>query len=136
MSYSELAVRVAAAGAASGFVFFAGFQLLLALGAPWGGAAYGGFHEGVLPPRLRIASAASAVVLIVAALVVLGRGGYWGATLPSGIFHWGTWLLVALITLSALANFASSSNWERFLWGPVALLLAFLCLVVLLARSF
>lgn len=136
MSYSELAVRIAAAMAASGFTFFAGFQLLLALGAPWGAAAYGGFHEGVLPPKLRIASVASAVILIVGALLVLGRGGYWGEALPSGIFHWGTWSLVALITLSAFANFASSSNWERFLWAPVALLLSFLCLVVLLARSF
>ena len=136
MSYSELAVRIAAAGASSGFVFFAGFQLLLMLGAPWGDAAYGGFHEGVLPPRPRVASAASAVVLIVAALVVLGHGGYWGATLPSAIFYWGTCSLVAVTTLSALANFASSSKWERFLWAPVALLLAFLCLVVLLAGSF
>lgn len=133
MGYAELAVRIAAAGAAGGFVFFAGFQLLLALGAAWGSAAYGGFHEGVLPPRLRIASAVSAVVLVAAALVVLGHGEYWGASLPSGIFYWGTWLLVALTTLSALANSASSSNWERFLWAPVALLLAFLCLVVLLA---
>ena len=136
MSYSELAVRIAAVMAASGFAFFAGFQILLALGAPWGVAAHGGFHEGVLPPRLRIASAASAVMLIVAALLVIGRGGYWGDTLPSGIFHWGTWSLVALITLSAFANFASSSNWERFLWAPVTLLLSFLCLVVLLTRSF
>jgi hypothetical protein len=30
-------------------------------------------------------------------------------------------------------NFASRSPWERFLWGPVALILAALCLVV--ARS-
>jgi hypothetical protein len=30
-------------------------------------------------------------------------------------------------------NFASSSPWERFLWGPLALLLAALCFVV--ARS-
>ena len=33
----------------------------------------------------------------------------------------------------ALMNFASSSPWERFLWGPLALVLAGLCFV--LARS-
>ena len=86
----------------------------------------------MLPPELRIASAAAAVVLIVAALVVLGRAGYWGATVPFGVFRWGAWVLVGAMTLSALANFASSSGWERFLGGPVALLLALLCLIVAL----
>lgn len=37
--------------------------------------------------------------------------------------------------LSGLANLASSSGWERFLMGPVALLLAFLCLVVALGGA-
>jgi hypothetical protein len=30
-------------------------------------------------------------------------------------------------------NFASHSKWERFLWAPVALILAVLCLVVALS---
>ena len=131
MSFSTVAALIAAAIAATGFVLVAGFQVFLALGASWGRAAWGGTH-GVLPPGLRIASAAAAVVLIVAALVVLGRTGYWGATVPFGIFRWGTWVLVGAMALSALDNFASSSGWERFLMGPVALLLALLCLVVAL----
>lgn len=53
------------------------------------------------------------------------------ALVPS-IFRWGVWVLVGAMTLSALGNFASSSGWERFLNGPVALLLALLCLVVAL----
>jgi hypothetical protein len=125
------AARTAAAVAATGFILVAGFQVFLALGASWGRAAWGGTHD-VLPPGLRIASAASAVVLIVAALVVLGRAGYWGATVPFGIFRWGAWVLVGAMTLSALGNFASSSDWERFLMGPVALLLALLCFIVAL----
>lgn len=32
--------------------------------------------------------------------------------------------------LAALTNLASSSSWERYLWGPVALIMAVLCLVV------
>lgn len=132
MNFPTLIVRIAAAVAASGFIFLAGFQVFLALGAPWGRAAWGGVHEGVLPPGLRVASAVSAVVLIVAALLVLGRAGYWGATVLSGIFRWGTWALVAMMTLSALANFASSSNWERFSGGPMALLLALTCFIVAL----
>jgi uncharacterized membrane protein YhhN len=41
-------------------------------------------------------------------------------------------VLVGAIALSALGNFASSSGWERFLMGPVALLLALLCFIVAL----
>jgi hypothetical protein len=75
-------------------------------------------------------------VLVVAALVVLARVGYMGNTaIPYGVFRWGTWALVAAMTLSALANFASSSRWERFLGGLVALLLALLCLVVALGEE-
>ncbi|HET9880007.1 MAG TPA: hypothetical protein VFQ81_11990 [Candidatus Limnocylindria bacterium] len=33
------------------------FQLALAAGAPLGAMAWGGGHPGVLPPRLRVASA-------------------------------------------------------------------------------
>ncbi len=42
-------------------------------------------------------------------------------------------MFVAVLALSALANLASSSSWERFLNGPIALLVALLCFIV--ARS-
>jgi hypothetical protein len=129
-------VHAAAALAAGGFLLVAVFQIALSLGVPWGRGAWGGVHGDVLPARLRIASAVSAGVLVVAALVVLVRVGYLGNTaIPYGVFRWGTWTLVAAMTLSALANFASSSRWERFLGGPVALLLALLCLVVALGEE-
>lgn len=123
--------RLAAIAAAAGFVLVAGFQIALAFGAPWGRGAWGGAHD-VLPTRLRIASSVGAVTLILGALVVLGRAGYWGSAMPSGVFRWGTWALVAAMALSAFGNFASSSRWERLLMGPMALLLALLCLVVAL----
>jgi hypothetical protein len=37
-----------------------------------------------------------------------------------------------LLALSALANFASKSRWEKAILGPLALLLSLLCLVVAL----
>ena len=121
--------RLVAAVAAAGFVLVAGYQVSLALGVPLGAAAWGGVHE-VLPRGLRIASAISAVVLLVAALTVLGRAGYWGADIPYGIFHWGTWVFAVLMALSGVANLASSSLWERYLLGPIAFLLAILCLLI------
>ena len=116
---------VAAAVAAVGFVMVAGYQVLLALGIAFSGAAWGG---ATLTSALRLASAVSAVVLILAALVVLGRAGYWGSRLPFAIFRWGTWVLVVGMLLSALANFASPTVGERFFLGPSALVLALLCL--------
>jgi len=67
------------------------------------------------------------MLLVLAALIVFGRTGYWGRRMPAAIFRWGTWVLVAGMTLSALANFASPTVGERFFLGPSALLLAFLC---------
>jgi len=121
--------RAAAAGAATGFGLLAAFQVALALGAPLGHAAWGGTQEQ-LPSGLRIASAFAAVVFVVAALMVLSRAGYRMSPLPLSVARWGIWVLVAVLTLSALGNFASSSNWERFLLGPIALVEALLCLIV------
>lgn len=124
--------RTAAALAATGLVGVACFQVFLALGGSWGSAAWGG-GQGELSGGLRVASAFAAVLLAAAALVVLGRAGYWPPGGPSRVFRWGTWILVAMLSVSALANFASTSDWERLLMGPIALVLALLCLVV--ARS-
>ena len=51
-------------------VVAAGFQASLAVGAPWGAAAFGGGHPGVLPTSLRGTSAAAVVVYSGLAYVV------------------------------------------------------------------
>lgn len=130
---TDEAPRIAALLAAVGFLVIAAFQAALALGAPFGPASWGGRHAGILPARLRIASAVAAVVWFLAALIVLGRGGFDAGPIPDGVTRWGTWVLVGLLPVGALMNLASSSRWERFLWGPIALILAALCFVV--ARS-
>jgi hypothetical protein len=121
--------RRAAVAAALGFGIVAVFQLLLALGAPWGQAAWGGGQEGELPQELRFASTVSMVIYIGAAFIVLGRAGYWG-TRFSELFRRGTWVLAVLLAVGAVMNAASPSIWERFMWAPVALLLALACLIV------
>ncbi len=119
----------AAIGAAAGFLVIAAFQLALAVGAPLGRAAWGGALER-LPARLRIASAVAVGIWLVAAIVVLQRGGAALVSLPTAVASWGAWILVALLVIGAIMNFASSSPWERFGWGPLALILAVLCLIV------
>jgi hypothetical protein len=125
-------VRIAAVAAAVGFLLQATFQAALALGAPLGSASWGGAYEGQLPMGLRIASGVAVGVYVLFALIVLGRGGFRGVLLPYGVLRWGTWVLVGLMFLGALLNLASSSGWERFGWGPLALILALLCLFVAL----
>lgn len=123
-----------AVAVAVGFLAIAAFQAALALGAPLGYAAWGGTHTH-LPVKLRIASAFAVGIWVLAALIILGRAGFQVSPLPSAFARWGTWILVGVNFLGALMNFASHSNWERFLWAPVALILAVLCLVVALSRS-
>ena len=122
--------RGVAVAASVGFAVVSTFQIALMLGAPFGAAAFGGGNAGQLPTGLRIASAISAVVWLLAALIVLARGGFAVSPLPRAVSRWGTWALVGLLGLGALMNFASASPWERFGWGPVALTLAVLCLIL------
>ena len=124
--------RVAAVVAAIGFAGIAIFQLALAAGAPWGYAAWGGANAR-LSTAQRSASAAAVVFYAAAALIVLGRAGILRARSDAALFQWGTWFLAVAMAIGALPNFVSQSRWENFIFGPLALVLAILCVVV--ARS-
>lgn len=123
-SFSASTAKRAATVAAMGFGIVATFQLLLALGAPWGRAALGGANEGTLPPELRVVSSVSMAIFLGAAFLVLGRAGLWGSDRLSGVYRVGAWALVVILPLGALLNLASSSPWERFGWAPFTVLLA------------
>jgi hypothetical protein len=114
--------------AAAGVVGMAIFQILLALGFPLGHAAFGGAN-GVLPARLRGASAISALVFVAAFYVVLARAGLLGVARESAPVRVGIWVLAVIVGLSTLANSASHSRWERFLMAPIGLVLT-ACFVV------
>jgi len=122
--------KKAAIIATVGFAGLGVFQLLLAAGAPFGVAAWGGTTEGQLSTALRVGSAISIVVYAVAAALILGRAGFRVRWVSPAVARIGSWVLVVLLTLGALANFSSQSPWERFLLGPVTVALAGLCLVV------
>jgi hypothetical protein len=122
---------IAAVALAVGFALLVGFQVGLALGAPWGRAAWGGAHRR-LPTGLRIASAFAAVVWVVAALVVLARGGYDWSPVPAGVARWGVWVLFGMLALGTLLNLASRSRLERNVQTPFAAILAILSLLVAL----
>ena len=119
-------MRRAAQAATVGFAALMAFQTALAAGAPLGDAAWGG-ADTHLTTAQRVGSAASVVFYALAILVVRRRAA--GRT--ERRYRWGTWVLVVILTLAALANVASDSRWESYLLAPLALVLAGLCVVVM-----
>jgi hypothetical protein len=123
--------RIAAVAAAVLLVGISVFQVLLALGAPWGSAAYGGGAagpDGVLPSGLRVASAVAAVILGIAAWVILARADLVRrGPLSARILRWATWVIVASMVLNTLSNVSSSSPVERWVLGGTTVVLVFLC---------
>jgi hypothetical protein len=124
-----LPVRAAALAASVGFLAIAAFQAALAIGAPLGRAAWGGAQTD-LPVGLQIASGVAIVVWLFAAAIVLGRVGIEIVPLPATLLRWGVRVLVVILAIGALMNFASQSPWERFLWGPVGVILTVLTLAI------
>ncbi len=125
--------RKIAIAAGIGFLLVVAFQIALTMGAPFGEAALGGANAGTLPDELRVVTAVNILIWTLATLIVLARGGVAISAMPRGLARWGTWVLVGLLALGAVMNFASFSPWERFGMAPFTLLL--FVLTLLLARG-
>lgn len=97
------------------------FQVALAAGAPWARLAWGGGHEGTLPPSLRVASGAAAVLWGAATVAV-------AAELPRSTLGQRRLLrgVGGVCALGAALNLASPSAAERALWAPVSAAVAVL----------
>lgn len=118
---------------ASGLLLVAVFQAALAMGAPFGAAALGGIISGQLPGPLRVLAAVLAVLWLITALIVAARAGHAPVAVPRAVYKTGTTVLVGLLGVGTLLNFASPSPWERFGWGPFTL--GLFALGVVLART-
>src|SRR5215469_12964122 len=84
------------AAAAAGFTGLAVFELALTFGAPVGRAAFGGTHT-YLSAGLRIVSALAVVIWLLAAFVVLRRGGYRVPLVSARVSRTGIWVLTGLL---------------------------------------
>ncbi len=100
----------------------AGFQLALALGAPWGAYAMGGTFPGRMPPPMRAAAVVQAVVLVGLAVVVLSGAGLVASDLVDE-WPWLIWMPVAVSAIAVVLNASTRSRGERRIWLPVALIL-------------
>ncbi len=107
------------------FAAFAGvmtiFQVALALGAPWGAAAYGGTNPGVLPTRQRVTSGIAGFLLYpLIALFVADTSGLIVLGWTEGQSSVWLWVLAGLFAIGTLANAVSRSSAERY-WAIVTL---------------
>jgi hypothetical protein len=98
------------------------FQLLLALGMPWGSYAMGGKFPGKYPPAMRVASIFQIILLVFIALIVLSNSGL---SLPSWYTFTNTaiWFVVAFSMIATILNLITRSPWERRIWAPISVLL-------------
>jgi len=120
----------AAIVAAALLVVLIGFQIGLALGAPWGKLAWGGRHR-ILPAPLRMGSGLSIVIYALIALILLSRADVvqvFGATAATVL----TWIVTGYLVIGIGLNMASRSRAERAVMTPVAAVLAGLSLMVAL----
>ncbi|SEM91255.1 hypothetical protein E3O25_09880 [Cryobacterium sp. TMT1-3] len=120
---SSSIARVSSGVGAVFLTALAGFQLALALGAPWGRAAYGGATEHPTK-RMRASSAVASVVWAVIALVVLRRGGHEvRRVVPGQAVPAVMWTAVGLLAVGVVLNTLTPSRLERMIWAPVSLVL-------------
>jgi hypothetical protein len=108
------------------------FQVALIAGAPLGRLAWGGQHR-VLPKGLRIGSAVSVVLYALFAFVIWRAAGHATDVGDVRESYPLIWVLTAYFGIGVLANLASRSRPERAVMTPVALVLAFCCLLIALA---
>lgn len=114
-SAGHRAVRIAGVGAAGICLAFAGLQVTLAAGAPFGEHVWGGSQDRVLPTGMRFASIGASLLLVGMASTVARRAGLIGR--PAGWLRPATWSIAAYLAVNTLGNLASTSNIERYLFG-------------------
>lgn len=113
------------------FVSLAIFQVLLTLGYPFGEFTLGGYYK-ILPKKLRIVSAVSALILLFMGLVFLKHSNVLNGLdiLPTNIL---VWIIIISLGLMTLANLISQSKKERHTMTPLSGVAFILCLFIALS---
>jgi hypothetical protein len=122
-------VELAAAVAAVLIAAVAAFQVALAAGLPLGEATMGGRAstvDGVLKPPYRAIALVSAVVLVLAAWIVLGRAGTVPVFLGGQALGWAAWVVAGFMALNTVTNLSGRHPLERRGMASITLLGALL----------
>lgn len=115
------------------FAIFIVVQLLVAAGIIpismfWGG------RQPELTPSLRVTSVVAAVILGAFIYIIRYRAGFLGSGPQPTIIRMSAWVVTGFMVLNTLGNFASISNVERFLFGPMTITLAISSFIVAASR--
>jgi len=125
MTLVELAAVAAAVLMAAVFAF----QIALAAGLPLGEATMGGRAatlDGVLQRPYRAIALGSAMVLVLAAWIVLGRAGLMPIFLEGQALVWSAWVVAGFMALNTLTNLSGRHPLERWGMGSITLAAALL----------
>lgn len=112
-----------------GFLGMGIFQLLLALGFPYGKLAWGGFYEK-LPTSLRVGSAIAILVYGYGIVVLLESAQIIQLLNKPELIEYSVWTFAALFGLSTVGNLQSQSKSERKVMTPVGILFCCVCIIV------
>jgi len=105
------------------------FQVLLTFGYPLGEATMGGKYR-ILPKRMRIASAFSAIILLFMGFVFLQHTKVVIIDFNTDVL---VWIFTIYLGVNTLLNLISRSKKERTIMTPVSSVTFLLCLIVALS---
>lgn len=111
------------------FALFIGMQLLIAAGLLPVSIAWGG-RQTELTPALRMASIVATLILVLFIYIIRHRAGLIGASPAPVWIRVAAWVVTGYMALNTLGNFASVNNIERFVSGPITIIITLACLVV------
>jgi len=109
-------IELAAVAATALIAAAAAFQVALAAGLPLGEATMGGRAptvDGVLTPRYRVIAVVSALILVLAAWIVLGRAGLVQVFLEGQALVVAAWIVAGFMALNTLSNLSGRHPLER-----------------------
>jgi len=100
------------------------FHVLVLLKVIPADIVWGGQIKGV-PANLITLEAVALLVTVVFILVVAAKTGYLQVGRLSGIINIGVWLIFVYLLLNTLGNLASGISFEKLVFAPITILLAF-----------
>ena len=85
-------------------------------------------------------------LLLLAGVILLGSVGFYGDVEPKFLYSWTPWILTVVFAIRAIGDFRYAGIfkkvrytyfawWDNFIYIPLCLLIAALCLVVALGRT-
>ena len=116
------------------FIIIMILQLMLAAGILPISMAWGGRHTE-LTLTLRFSSLIAIILLCYFAYMIARRSGVMGNTPPTRLINILSWFVTAYLVFNTVVNFLSSSQAEKWVFGPLTLALVVITLIINLMEN-